>query len=146
MPKCQGRCKIRFSPQEMKLNSKNAICFFRLRASLFTRGGCHFMRSGSHIQVCSLKNERVAVSDSTRQTCPWRRPVILDTVYRQSRCAPHRPASPQHTLFTARSSSRHVTRARRKSAHSERESGQLLFLAAGSFSRAGVKQKPKSHL
>lgn len=72
--------------------------------------------------------------------------MILDTVYRESRCTPHRPAKPPHTLFTARSSSRHVTRAQRKSALSEREVSATSFFSCEEFLEARCEVEPKSHV
>lgn len=131
---------VRFDFHLKKWNRtrKTQFASFAYELRFFARG-CHFMHSDSHIQVCSLKNERVAVSGSTRQTVLGDGPWYWILFTGRAGVHQHRPATPPHTLFTARSSSRHVTRARRKSAHSERESGQLLFLALRSFSRAGVK-------
>lgn len=86
---------VRFDFHLKKWNRtrKTQFASFAYELRFFARG-CHFMHSDSHIQVCSLKNERVAVSGSTRQTVLGDGPVILDTVYRQSRCT---PASTSHT-------------------------------------------------
>lgn len=86
---------VRFDFHLKKWNRtrKTQFASFAYELRFFARG-CHFMHSDSHIQVCSLKNERVAVSGSTRQTFLGDGPVILDTVYRQSRCT---PASTSHT-------------------------------------------------
>lgn len=125
--------------------NESTICFFHLRAAAFTPG-CLVMHSDSHIQLALIKESASGCIGFHSTDCPWRQPVILDTVYRESRCTPHRPARPPHALFTARSGSSHVTRPRRKSAHSKRQSVLLLFLAAEEFLAARCEVKPESHL
>lgn len=133
-----------FKCQSVKLNMRTHFVSFT-GASFLTRG-CHFAGPGSHIQVSLIKEWSSGHIGFHLTDCPWRPAVILDTVYRESRCTLHRPAKPLHTLFTARSGKRCVTWAQRKSAHLERESVQLLFLAVCEFLQAWCKVKLTSHV
>lgn len=86
---------VRFDFHLKKWNRtrKNAICLFRLRASLFrSRLPLHaFWLTHSGLLIKEWASGCIGFHSTD---CPWRRPVILDTVYRQSRCT---PASTSHT-------------------------------------------------
>lgn len=67
-------------------------CFFHLKPSLLP--ACHVMYPDYHLQVSLIKEWASSRIGFHSTDSPWRRPVILDPVYRESRCTSHRAAKP----------------------------------------------------